>query len=94
MNGKDNDDINIGFDTSLGDNGGMSGMMRYPLDNYLIIAVDRYTYEMAAIRGWLRENDASLVTEVVMDHMTLIPNYLMLSMFDDPRHGTDRYRRR
>ena len=61
-------------------------MMANPL-----VAADINTYERSVIKGWLRGNDFSPVTGVVMYHMTVVTNYLLRSTFQDRRGGHDAY---
>lgn len=43
------------------------------------VAADGYTYDRNAIEKWLEENDKSPMTNMVLPHKHLIPNYTLLS---------------
>ncbi|XP_019427285.1 PREDICTED: U-box domain-containing protein 35-like [Lupinus angustifolius] len=43
------------------------------------VAADGYTYDCKAIEKWFQENDKSPITNMILPHKNLIPNYTLLS---------------
>ncbi|KAL3524129.1 hypothetical protein ACH5RR_016963 [Cinchona calisaya] len=43
------------------------------------VAADGYTYDRKAIEEWLEENNTSPVTNLILPHKSLFPNYTLLS---------------
>ena len=48
-----------------------------------VIAADGYTYERAAIEGWLQDNSVSPVTGDFLAHMRIVPNVLVKNLIND-----------
>ncbi|CAJ1958629.1 unnamed protein product [Sphenostylis stenocarpa] len=51
------------------------------------VAADGYTYDRKAIEKWLEENDKSPMTNMVLPHKHLIPNYTLLSAILEWKSG-------
>ena len=48
-----------------------------------VVAADGHTYERTAIVRWLRANDRSPLTGLILPHRELVPNYTLLSSLRD-----------
>mmetsp|Transcript_17374 Transcript_17374/g.20091 ORF Transcript_17374/g.20091 Transcript_17374/m.20091 type:complete len:754 (+) Transcript_17374:46-2307(+) len=48
-----------------------------------VVAADGHTYEAAAIKRWLRTSNISPLTGSILPHKKLVPNYLLISTFQD-----------
>lgn len=66
------------------------GMPCCPISNipmvHPVVAADGHTYEKANIAHWMGASNASPITGIVLQHKTLVPNYLLLSTFQDHYH--------
>jgi len=54
-----------------------------------VVAADGYTYERSAIRRWLRSSDISPLTGIALKHKDLIPNYMLISSFQNGKKSEE-----
>merc|ERR1711957_1102280 len=67
----------------------LNGMPPCPISGrpmvHPVVAADGHTYEKSSIARWMLNNDASPTTGELMKHQVLVPNYLLLSTFQERR---------